>query len=313
LTASNVARDLFLYWLRDVHGRGFQPSASPEGLTIVSEGVHTLVLDVRPLVPYDDPAWDGLKASLEELIADDLPARIALWVPAGADLPSDEPAISEFVSHVRQTAVKLGPHERSLVPLPATMYLRKNADTGGVISATGGLNPHWARFTERVRGSYDLDSTHVHRLPESDEHLDELIDEVVAASERLSAGEVTPIETIDAWAIQRLSGDSGVTIVGVPPSEVGDLGLVVRRNFRRVLLEGAPPLRVANADLRALVVFAPYARIDQEGATTAMRGYDPGSYSGIDFVCLASDGVIKPLIQPPPALLPWNRGAATSA
>jgi hypothetical protein len=204
----------------------------------------------------------------------------------------------------------LGPHERSYVPLPATILLRKNADTGGVVSVSGGLNPHWARFTDRVRGSFDLDSTQVHRLPESDEHLEELIDHIVEASAKLGLGEVVGVETIDAWAIQRLSGSAGVTIIGVPPAGTADLGLTVRRNFRRVLLDAAPPLRAAAADVRALVVHAPYARIDQEGATTAMRGYDPASYSGIDFVCLASDGVIKPLIQPPPALLPWNRKPA---
>ena len=36
-----------------------------------------------------------------------------------------------------------------------------------------------------------------------------------------------------------------------------------------------------------------------------MRGYDPTSYSGLDFVCLVADGVVKPLIQTPGHLLPW--------
>ena len=91
-----------------------------------------------------------------------------------------------------------------------------------------------------------------------------------------------------------------MTIVGVPPADAAELGLAVRRNLRRVLAEVAPRLRAANADLRALVVLAPYARVEHEGATTALRGYDPASYTGIDFVCLAVDGLIKPMIQPPP-------------
>ena len=85
---------------------------------------------MRTLVPFEDAAWEQRRQLLEELIGDDLPARIALWVPAGADLPREEPALSEFVALVRQSAVKLGPHERSYVPLPITLRLRKNADDG---------------------------------------------------------------------------------------------------------------------------------------------------------------------------------------
>ena len=56
-----------------------------------------------------------------------------------------------------------------------------------------------------------------------------------------------------------------------------------------------------------LIVLGPYARMEQEGATTAMRGYDPALYAGIDFVCLVADGLVKPLVQTPAGLLPWNR------
>lgn len=223
---------------------------------------------------------------------------MALWVPAGADLPADEPAFSEFVALARQSAVKLGPRERSHVAFPATLLLRKNADTGGVISVTGGLNPHWARFTDRVRGQFDLDSTQLHRLPESEEHLERLLDAVVELSQTLEAGRVGAIETIDAWTIQRLSGDTGVAILGVPPAQAADTGLAVRRNMKRALTAVAPGLREARADVRALFLGAPYARIEGEGATTALRGYDPMLYSGIDFICLVADGIVKPLIQP---------------
>jgi hypothetical protein len=156
-----------------------------------------------------------------------------------------------------------------------------------------------------VKGSYDLDSTRLHRLPESGEHLEQLLDTIVERAQQLEMGEVATIETIDTWTVQRLSGDAGVTIVGVPSAETRDLGLTVRRNFRRIVLDVAPKLRPAPQNTRALIVLAPYARIEQEGATTALRGYDPASYSGIDFVCLAADGLIKPLIQPPANLLPW--------
>jgi len=216
------------------------------------------------------------------------------------------------VAQVRQSALKLGPHERSYAPLPIALRLRKNADTGNVVSVTGGLNPHWARFTDRVRGSFDLDSTELHRLPESDEHLERLLDEVVERTRQLGLKEIGVVETVDAWTVQRLSGSEGATIVGAPPAATAELGLAVRRNFRRILTEFAPKLRATAPEVRALVVLAPYARIEQEGATTALRGYDPASYTGIDFICLAADGLIKPLIQPPAGLLPWENAASRS-
>jgi len=274
-------------------------------LTTAADGEHTVTIAVRELVPYEDAAWARQRVLLEELIADDLPARIALWIPAGANLPKDEPAVSEFVALVRQAALKLGPHERSYVSFPIELRLRKSQDTGGVVSVTGGLNPHWAKFTERVRGSFDLDSTQLHRLPESEEHLEALLDAIVERTKELQVGQIATIETIDAWTVQRLSGTSGVTIIGVPPKETTDLGLAVRRNLRRTLVDAAPKLRAASEPVRALVVVAPYARIEQEGASTALRGYDPVLFSGIDFICLAADGLIKPLIQPPARSVPW--------
>ena len=297
---TEVVRDLFLHWVRDTFGRAFRVTRDEDDLVEASDGERSLALAARPLIGTEDERWRVRRDALEGLLGEGLPARIALWVPAGADLPADEPAVSEFVAAVREAAVKLGPHERSYVPLPATLLLRKSSDSGGVVSVTGGLNPFWARFTERVRGSYDLDSNQLHRLPESEEHLERLLDTVVEASTTLDVGQVAATETIDAWTLQGLSGDAGVTIVGVPPSDAAELGLAVRRNLRRVLTEVAPRLRTASEDLRALVVLAPYARVEHEGATTALRGYDPASYTGIDFVCLAVDGLIKPMIQPPP-------------
>ncbi len=293
---SDVALDLFLHWLTETYGRAFQRNAGSSDLVTASDGDVQLATAVRTLLTSEDAAWESRRRMLEELIADGLPARVALWVPAGAHLPSEEPEVSEFAALVREAAIKLGPSERSYVPLPVKLKLRKSADTGGVVSVSGGLNPHWARFTERVRGSYDLDCTQLHRLPESEEHLESLLDAVVERTQSLDVGQHAVIETIDAWTVQRLSGDAGVTILGVPPAVAAEGGIAVRRNFRRILA-GAGPLREAKGGARALVVLGYYARIEQEGATVAMRGFEPALYSGIDYIALVADGVVKPLIE----------------
>jgi len=303
---TEVALEVFLRWLRQATDRQFLADERGD-ISTVSDTENTIATSVRTLVPVDDVTWANRVRAMEEAIAEDLPARIALWVPAGADLPDEEPTRSEFLSHVREAAVKLGPTERRHVPLPATLLLRKNADEGGVVSCTGGLNPHWAKFTGRVQGQYDLDSNQVHRLPESDEFLEKLIDQIVEETKGMEPRQVKEITTVDAWTVQRLPGKTGVTIVGVPPAETKDIGLAVRRNFRRALVEAVPPLRAADATLRALLVLGYYPRVEMEGATTAIRGYDPALYSGIDYVCLVTDGIVKPIIQPPAALLPWAK------
>ncbi|MDO8616168.1 MAG: hypothetical protein Q7T33_10625 [Dehalococcoidia bacterium] len=321
MTETDVALGLFIAWLNAEHGRHFHLENAADGAALAvdppeagRDGVR-LALEARPLLgPGANAGWLAQRDRLQEEIAAGLPVSVALWAPAGAELPADEPATSEFVSLVRQTAARLGPGERSHVALPVSLYLRKTSDAGGVVSATGALNPHWARFTERVHGTYDLDASRLHRLPESAEHLERLIDTIVERAGRLESGQWAEIETTDAWTIQRppaglgqgAGGSSGVAIIGVPPAETVDAGLAVRRNFRRLLAEAGPRLRQREADLRALVAIGYYARMEQEGATTAMRGYDPALYGGLDFVCLAADGLLKPLIQPPPALLPWH-------
>jgi len=110
-------------------------------------------------------------------------------------------------------------------------------------------------------------------------------------------GQWAEIETIDAWTLQRLAGAEGFAIVGRPPEELADVGLAVRRNLRRLLAEAAPRLHESGAEVKALVAIGYYAHMEDEGATTAMRGYDPALYAGLDFVCLAADGLVKALME----------------
>lgn len=299
MSESTVALELFLRWLNEAHDRRFRLAGKADASAVALDGETRLAIEVRSLLgPVEDAAWLAAKARLEEQLGEGLPGAYALWLPFGVDLPAGEPLLSEFIDAVRQAAIRLGLHERSYVPLPVTMRLRKVSDDGGVVSVTGGLNQHWARFTELVRGTYDLDSTRVHRLPESEAHLEGLIELVVRISKQLGAGQLAEIETIDAWTLQRVGEGSGVTIVGVPPTTTDDPGLAVRRNLRRILAEAVPRLQESEADVRALLVIGHYPRIEQEGATTAMRGYEPALYSGIDVVGLITDGLVKPIIAP---------------
>ncbi len=300
MSESTVCIELFLRWLNEARERRFQLAETTERGAIAADGEMRLAVEVRPLLgEAEGGVWRAARERLEEQLGEGLPGAYALWLPYGAELPLDEPSVSEFIDAVRQAAVRLGPHERSHVPFPATLTLRKSSDGGGVVSVSGGLNAHWARFTDLVRGTFDLDSTQLHSLPESETHLEELIERIAEASRGLEAGERVEIETIDAWTIQRLDGEGGVSIIGCSPALVDDPGLAVRRNFRRILADTGPRLRETEADLRALILVGYYPRMEQEGASTAMRGYDPSLYSGIEFVSLVADGLVKPIIDSP--------------
>lgn len=300
----DVARELFLHWLSDTYDRGFALADGDGSPAIATADDTRLAVETRALLDASANArWNTARAELEQRLAEQVPASIAAWLPLGAPLPSEEPTASEFVDLVSKAAVKLGPRERAYVRLPIDLLLRKNTDSGGVVSVTGGLNQHWARFTDHVRGAYDLDSTRLHRLPESEEHLQSLIDEIVGRAAELEAGQVGRVETFDAWTVQRVAGKGGATIVGVPRDLSDDVPLDVRRSLRRIVADSGSRLRETDADLRSLVVLGYYGRVEQETVTTALRGYDPSMYAGIDFVCLVADGIVKPLIQAPATAL----------
>ena len=305
---TNVARELFFHWFQ--HTYGHEPSVieSTDTTVLADVGGMRLTVEVRALLSFDaSEAWDAARADLESRIAEIVPASIAVWTPLGANLPSDEPAASEFVDTISTAAIKLGPRERSHARLPIELYLRKSDASGGVVSVTGGLNAHWARFTEHVQGSYDLDASRLHRLPESDEHLEELLGGIIDLSRTLDVKQVGTFETYDAWTVQRIGDERSARIVGVPPSATEDIGLQIRRNLRRTLADGAPRLRDADTDVRAMVVLGYYARMEDEVVTNALRGFDPALYSGIDVICLVADGLVKPLIQAPASALTASR------
>ena len=297
---TDVARDLFLHWFQHAYGHEPQLTESTDPTLIANVGGAHLALEVQPLIAAGpSEPWDSVRTDLESRISASVPGAIAVWTPLGAGLPADEPASSEFVDEISKTALKLGPRERSYARLPIELYLRKNDESGGVVSVTGGLNAHWAKFTEHVTGSYDLDSTSLHRLPESDEHLLELIEAIIDLSKSLDVGQVGSVPTFDAWTVQRTDDEGSATLVGVPPSVAADSGPHLRRNLRKALAGSAPRLREAEADVRAIVLLAYYGRIEDEVVTTAMRGFDPALYSGLDIICLVADGIVRPLIQAP--------------
>ncbi len=298
----DLCLELFLDWLAASHGSRFRPEQRPfDGLTArCSDGQRTLAVEVRPLLAAaEDEVWQAYRRQLEGEIAVDLPGAFALWMPPGADLPGEAGEVEGFRQRVRQTALALGPGERGSLRLPVQIHLRKTEEEGGLVTVAGGLNRYWARMSERVRGAFDLDAIALHRLPESEEERMALVERVVQEAGRLGQlRQWVHLEAEDVWTIQRLRQGQGLLIVGLPPQALADVGIAVRRNLRRILVDAAPRLAAAQADLSALLILGVYHYAEEENVSTSLRGFDPALYTGLDFICLAVDGRLKPITEP---------------
>jgi len=298
----DLCLELFLDWLAATRASQFRVEQRPfDGLTArCSDGRRTLAVDVRPLLTAPEyEVWEAYRRKLEGEIAADLPGAFALWVPPGADLPGEGDTVEDFRQRVRRAALALQPGERGSLRLPVQIRLRKTDTEGGLMSVVGGLSRYWAGMSERVRGAFDLDAGDVHRLPESEEERTALVDRVVQEAGRLNElRQWVHLETEDVWTIQRLRQGQGLLIVGLPPQALADIGIAVRRNLRRILTDAGPRLLAAPSDLKALLILGFYDSAEEENVSTSLRGFDPTLYTSLDFVCLAADGRLKPIVEP---------------
>jgi hypothetical protein len=281
--------------------RSGDPLRVPDTEAWIARGVigdQTLTVGVVFIVPVmGGGAWYSAKPALEDRVGRTLSGGYLLWAPSGADLPAREPGRSDFIVRVEEAATRLAPGERGEVQFPVTLYLRKSDEEGGYITARGGLAPHWARFTGRVFGHYQLDSTELHRPPSGAGYLDTLIDSIALTANSLKLGDTEAIEALDAWTIQRLSAGDGLAIIGEPPGAELSSGAALRRNLRRTMQALRGPMIAESAGARVLCFVGPYSSFKDQPVGTALLGMDPAAYGGLDLVLLAADGEVGPVLD----------------
>ena len=260
--------------------------------------LHTSV--VNTLAPEADLAWEAARAAIEQRL-DAEGASVALWVPRGARPPSAEPGLSDLAVAVSEAkALEDGRRELSR---PVTLYLRRTGATGSVITILGGLSPHWAQFTNRVPGSFQLNSMELFRLPAAPEEREALAERIVLAAGQPLADESQEIPANDCWTVTDIPGERSA-VLGTPLAENDEQASGLRRNLRR-LLKSVGELRGAG-DARALVVLGAATYAEEEKLSWSLRGMDPSLYAGYDILAVIADGVIKPLMQPGRGSLPWD-------
>jgi hypothetical protein len=246
-------------------------------------------------------AWEAGRAAIERRL-DDAGHQIALWVPRGASLPAQEPGLSQLVLAIE--AANTIPDGRREVRRPVELHLRRTSSTGSVITVLGGLAAHWAQFTNRVPGSFQLNSSALFRLPSAIEERTALADAVVRAAGQPTADESETIIAQDCWTATTV--DTGrAQVIGSPARDDDESASALRRNLRR-LLKVVSPLQSAQADARALVVLGSATYAEDEKVSWALRGVDPLLYAGFDIVAVIADGVVRPLLRPSRSELPWD-------
>lgn len=261
-------------------------------------GETPIALALAFLVPPEgEGGWYTAKAALERRLASRLSGGYILWTPRGAELPEREPLTSDLIMRVEQQAALFAPGGHGDVRFPVVIRVRKSDDEGSYVTARGGLAPVWARFTNRVFGHFQLDSSDLYRLPPGEGHISELIERIVAVANGLQLGETAGVAVEDAWAFQRLRGGEGLAIIGEPPDEELSSGAGLRRNLRRMVQALRGPLLARDVRARLVFLVGPYTHRDEQPAGTALLGFDPALHRGIDLYALAAEGGVQPLLD----------------
>ncbi len=256
---------------------------------------------IDTLAPDAELASEAARAAVEQRL--DIEGRsLALWVPRGASLPIGEPGLSQLMLSI-ESANQLE-DGRLEIRRPANMYLRRNSTTGSVVTVLGGMASHWAQFTNRVPGSYYLNSQELYRLPANADERAAIAEQIVSAAGQPTADESQTLVTEDVWTANNLE-EGRSYVLGTPKAENDEWSSSLRRNLRLLMRQGNESVAAA-VDARAVVVLGASTYAEEEKLSWALRGMDPGLYGGYDIITVVTDGLVRPLLRPGRAALPWD-------
>ncbi|MDZ7729406.1 MAG: hypothetical protein U5Q44_15120 [Dehalococcoidia bacterium] len=305
---ADAAKELFRRWFGRHYARSTaitewdtSDEAIATGTATVGRRWDVAFAVIDTLSTDTDFQFEAARAALERRL-DDADRSVAIWVPRGAPVPAEEPGLSQVM--IALEGARQVDEERLEIRRPVTLYLRRTSTTGSVVTALGGLQPHWAQFTNKVPGSFQLNSAELYRLPNSEDDRLELFNRIVNVASQPHVDDGIDIATEDCWTVNELeSGRSYV--LGAPGNETDEASASLRRGLRRSL-KAAEPVGRREAAARALVVIGASTYSEQEKLSWALRGMDPRLYAGFDIIVVITDGVVRVVLEPPRNTLPWD-------
>src|SRR4051812_31147331 len=197
---------LFLNWANERYRREFTPGDLESEIWHATdnangdEGGHIAFVAERLFEA--SPEWDERAKVLAERLDGARPGSYVLWVPPGGVLPAEEPDESEWVRRTVLAASKLASGRAGEARYPAKMMLVKTRDEGGYANVPGGLGRHWTKITDRVSGTFFVDSTTLKRLARAKEEQEELFDHIGLLSQGMAKNDAIEFEFDDAWSVQ---------------------------------------------------------------------------------------------------------------
>lgn len=299
---------LLVDWLSERFETQFELSDAQGDAFVASDGEHRIGVYIAPLWDQEAAtAWEERLRSMEErLSAGDAGGPFLLWVPPRAGVPVDEPDASDFVQRVREAAASLAPGGRTEVTFPVTVKMGKTREEGGYASVVGALSRWWTRITDKVNGTYHVDSSAVHRLTHDGDAREQLWDTIGRLSLSIEVGQVVDFEVEDAWTLQRLpesEREAGFGLVGAPNSADPTEGILVRRMARRRLQAANEALDALDVELRVVGLAGIYEYAELEAAGSMVKALDPSLFNRLQVVCVLVDGEVRPTFLP--RALPW--------
>lgn len=263
----------------------------------------TAIAVARVWEPETDAVADAARAAMEErLDAGSVRGAHLLWAPPRAAVPADEPVASDFVLRTQLAAAPLLAGGRAEVELPVALQLAKLRDEGGYASVIGGLSRWWTAITERVDGTFHVNSAPMRRAPRDEAARTALFDRIGELSRTLATGEALEFDAAEAWTVQRLSGEplgeTGFAIAQAPPRVDPGEGALQRRLLRKRLKEANDALDGVEADLKGVALIAIFDYAENENTGSFVKSFDPALYSRLGFVATVADGEVRPIFSP---------------
>ncbi len=253
--------------------------------------------------PESDPAAEDARLAMEErLDAGSVRGPYLIWVPPRAAVPSEEPNASDFVMRAQMACAPMQPGGRTEIDLPVKVQLAKAREEGGYASVVGGLTRFWTAITERVNGTFHVNSLQLRRAPQSEPVRTALLDQIGELSRGLNVGDAVEFDCAEAWTVQRLRteplGQRGFAIAQAPPKIDPSDGTLMRRIVRKRLKAANEALAAVEADVKGVGLLAIYEYADHENVGSFVKSLDPGLYAGLQIVAAVVDGDVRPVFQP---------------
>ncbi len=284
-------------WLTGRSARSFSlaDDADTDDVFLLTDGERRLALAV--VYTWEDhPAVEGPRRDIEQRLTELVRGPFLLWLPPFADVPSEEPLASDFVSRVQFAASPLAPGGRGEVKLPVRVRVAKQREEGGYASVIGALNRWWAVITERVSGTMWVDASGMRRAPLDEREREQIFDQIAQLSLSLEVGQQVDFEMEERWTVQRLRQGDGFAIVGAPPKSDPNDGTAIRRILRQRLKTAGEALEATQADLRGVALVGACEFLEHEGLGSLLRSIDPALYAGYDLVAVVADGDVRPVV-----------------